>query len=283
MSYKIVADGCCDQTPEMKTWSNLVAVPLTLMVGDYKTQDDASFDQVDFVKRMQAYEDASKSACPSLESWMKAYDGEEDEIYVLTITGKLSGTYNSAVQAAKLFEEETGKKKKIHVFDSKATSGKETIICLKIRELAEAGKSFEQVVEQITEYIERCHLYFCFNDFENLRKNGRMTNLQSSVLNALHVKLIMKETDGVIEKLTQDISINRAVSKMADIVIKQLEGVDTKEHFLVINHCMCPERGQQVYDKITQRYQFKGSWMMGMGGLNTLYTNVGGVLIAFSK
>lgn len=283
MSYKIVTDSCCDYTPEMKTWSNLTPVPLILQIGDFKTADDASFDQEDFVKRMQAYHDAAKSACPSLESWMKAYDGEEEEVYVITITGKLSGTYNSALQAANLFEEETGKKKKIHVFDSKATSAKETIIALKIKELVDKGKSFEEVVEEVTDFIDDCGLYFVIGDLENLRKNGRLSNLQSTVLKALRVKLIMKETDGDIDKLTQDISLNRAVLKMADIVIKQLAGTDTKNNYLVVTHCMNPQMGQMVYDRITAQYQFKDSCVMGMGGLNTLYTNVGGVLIGYSK
>lgn len=283
MSYKIVTDSCCDYTPEMKKWTNLVPVPLTLQVGDYKTLDDASFDQEDFVKRMQAYDGAAKSACPSLERWIQAYDGDEDEVFVITITGKLSGTYNSAVQAANLFEEETGKKKRIHVFDSKATSAKETVIALKIKELMDAGRTFDEVVEEITDFIDNCGLYFVIGDLENLRKNGRLSNLQSTVLKALRVRLIMKETDGEVDKLTQDISLNRAMLKMADIVIKQLEGSDTANHRLVVTHCMNPQMGQMVYDRITSKYKFKESCVMGMGGLNTLYTNVGGVLIGFSK
>lgn len=283
MSYKIIVDSPCDFTPEMKTWTNIAVAPLSLEVGDYTTYDDENFDQEDFVKRMRAYADAAKSACPSIESWMKALEGDEDEVYMLTITANLSGTYNSAMQAAAIYNEEVNPNKKIHVFDSKATAGKETIIALKIRELAETGMAFEQVITEITKFIERSFLYFCFDDFENLRKNGRMSNLQSTVLNALRVKLILKETDGVIDKLTQDISINRAINKLTDIVIKELAGSDTQNNRLVVSHCMCPERGKQVFDKITKAYKFKEAHLMGMGGLNTLYTNEGGVLIGFSK
>lgn len=283
MSYKIVVDSPCDYTPEMKKWTNIAAAPLSLQVGDYTTLDDENFDQEDFVKRMRAYPEAAKSACPSIESWIKAFEGDEDELYVITITANLSGTYNSAMQAAAIYKEEVNANKKIHVFNSNATSGKETIIALKVRELAESGMAFEKVVTEITKFIDRSSLYFCFDDFENLRKNGRMSNLQSTVLNALRVKLILKETDGVIDKLTQDISINRAVNKLTDIVIKELAGSDTKNNTLIVNHCMCPERGKQVFDKITKAYKFKEAHLMGMGGLNTLYTNEGGILISFSK
>lgn len=283
MSYKIVTDGCCDYTPEMKGWSNLVSVPLTLEVDDFKTLDDANFDQADFVRRMRAFDGPAKSACPSIESWMKAYEGPEDELYVLTITGKLSGTYNSAVQAKKVYEEEYGTAKKIHVFDSKATSGKETIIAMKIKELAETGMAFEQVIAEIDPFINRCELHFCLDNLENLHKNGRLSNLQSSLLGVLRVKLIMKEIDGDIHKITQDISINRSMMKMADLIAKSLEKVDTSDQYLVVTHCMNEERGKMVYDRILSKCKFKKAWLLGMGGLNTLYANEGGVLVGLSK
>lgn len=283
MSYKIVTDSCCDYTPEMKAWDNLVPVPLTLQVDEFKTLDDETFDQADFIRRMREYEGAAKSACPSIDSWLKAFEGEEEEVFVLTITSQLSGTYNSAVQAAKLYEEDHNDGKKIHVFDGKATSGKLTIIALKIKELKDSGMAFEQVIEEITRYIDNCTLYFCFDNIDNMHKNGRLSSIQSSLLKALRVKLILKETNGNIEKCTQDISINRAVLKMADIVAKQLAGVDTTKEYLIVNHCANEERGRLAYERLTSQFKFKNSWLMGMGGLNTLYTNEGGVLIAFSK
>ena len=99
MDYKIIADSCCDLTDEMKDWGNLALVPLTLELGDYRIMDDENFDQDDFIARMQALGDVPRSACPSPDAFCAAIAADDaKEVYVLTITDKLSGCYNSALQ-----------------------------------------------------------------------------------------------------------------------------------------------------------------------------------------
>ena len=106
----------------MKAWSNFEAVPLTLQIGDYIVMDNADFNQDDFIGRMTASAELAKSACPSPEAFAKACEGEFDEVYILTITDKLSGGYNSAVQGVEIYKEDNENGKKIHVFNSLATS-----------------------------------------------------------------------------------------------------------------------------------------------------------------
>ena len=84
---------------------------------------------------------------------MNAYEGEAEHVYVVTLSGKLSGSYNSAVLGAQLYNEEHEENKKIHVFNSKSASIGETLIGLKVQELEESGLSFEEVVEQVEKYI----------------------------------------------------------------------------------------------------------------------------------
>lgn len=283
MSYKIVVDSPCDRTPEMEKWTNLAIAPLTLQVDDFKTLDDENFDQEDFLRRMKAFDGPARSACPSLESWLECYSGDENDIYVITITGELSGTYNSAVQAKKIYLEESGVKKNIHIFDSLGTSSIETVIALKIHEVAETGASFEKVVETVEKYAKECELYFTLNSLDNLAKNGRLSNLQASLLTMLNVKLICKATNGKVDKLTQDISMNRAVIKMADIVVKQMEGKKPKECTLVVTECRAPERAQKVVDRILSKCKFGKVEILPMGGLNTLYSNEGSIIVGFSK
>ena len=116
MSYRIIADSCCDKTQYIKDMDNITFVPLTLSVGDYTIPDDDNFDQDDFIGRMKASDTVAKTACPAPDAWAKAFDCAEEDVYVITITDKLSGTYNSALQGKTIFEEENeGKKKNIHV------------------------------------------------------------------------------------------------------------------------------------------------------------------------
>lgn len=139
MAYKIVVDSCCDISEDMKAWSNFEAVPLTLQIGDYIVMDNADFNQDDFIGRMTASSELAKSACPSPEAFAKACEGEFDEVYILTITDKLSGSYNSAVQGVEIYREDNESGKKIHVFNSLATSGIETLMAHKIKSLADGA------------------------------------------------------------------------------------------------------------------------------------------------
>ena len=99
MSFRIIADSCCDRTERMKDWDNITFVPLTLNIDDYSIQDDENFDQDDFIRRTLESKNVPKTACPSPEAFASAMDCDEDDIYVLTITDKLSGTHKRNSQS----------------------------------------------------------------------------------------------------------------------------------------------------------------------------------------
>ena len=84
---------------------------------------------------------------------MKSYEGDADHVYVVTLSGKLSGSYNSAELGKNLFEEEHPGEKKIYVFNSRSASVGETLIGMKVQECEEAGMSFEEVVAATEKYI----------------------------------------------------------------------------------------------------------------------------------
>ena len=196
MKYKIVADSCCDLTADMKNWQDFEIVPLTLEIGEYRIFDDENFDQDDFISRMKANGGNAKSACPAPDAFKKAYEGDYDAVFVLTITNQLSGTYNSALQGKMLYEEEFGDDKKIIVFDSLATSGIETIVAKKIKELADGGKNAEDIQKEIDAYIvNNTGLYFCLESLDALKSNGRLFALAAKVLEKIRVKLICRRTD----------------------------------------------------------------------------------------
>ena len=173
MSYRIIADSCCDKTARMADWKNITFVPLTLEIGDYRILDDEHFDQEDYIRRTLEHNDVAKTACPSPEAWASAYDCAEEELYVITITDKLSGTYNSAVQGLALYNEEhPDNGKKIHIFNSLATSGIESLTAEQIHLLADSGADFDTVVSTIEDFIvNHCALYFCLESLDVLKKN----------------------------------------------------------------------------------------------------------------
>ena len=123
--YKIAVDSCGDFPEELKKDPHFVRVPLTLSLDGWEKRDDETFDQADFLRRVAEYPECPKSSCPSPEKYMQYFDAADD-VYIVTLSKHLSGSYNSAELAKKMYLEEHPDKN-IHVFDSKSASAGQTL------------------------------------------------------------------------------------------------------------------------------------------------------------
>lgn len=277
--YKIVIDSCGELTEELKADGHFQSVALELEVGGYRVVDDESFDQLDFLKRVKASKTGPKSSCPSPEQYMQAYEGEAEHVYVVTLSEKLSGSYNSAVLGKNLYAEEHKDDKKIYVFNSRSASIGETLIGLKIQELEQSGMSFEEIVTTTESYIDSMNTYFVLETLETLRKNGRLSNLKAFIANTLNIKPVMGSTDeGTICQLDQARGMNKALEKMVQVMAEKT--VDCENKILAISHCNCPERAQAVKEKVEKAAKFRKIIVLNTAGVSSMYANDGGIIIA---
>lgn len=280
MSYRIVADSCCEFPELVKAEIPCVNVPLTIMVEDLTIIDDDTFNQKILLMAMRDSHEGAKSSCPSPELFMEAYDGEEEEVYVITISADLSGSYNAAMLARNLYlEKHEGKK--IHVFNSESTSGGEAHVALKIRELKQEGLEFDEVVRRTGDFIQSQKTYFVLESLEELRKNGRLSNLKALAANTLNLKPVCAGDHGTIVQLALARGVKRALKKMVGIALK--DAGDTSDRILIINHCNCPERAREVLEDFLAQSTtgFKDTMIMGTAGINTLYAEDGGIIVTF--
>ncbi len=277
MSYKIVVDSCCELPEELKKDSRFEIVPLTLIVGDvYEKEDDENFNQKEFLEIVANSPVCPKSACPSPERYMQAYQTEAERVYVVTLSSHLSGSYNSAVLGKNLYHENVGEKN-IYVVDSKSASCGETQIAFKLVELEEQGLSFEEITEKIEEFVKGMNTYFVLDNLDTLRKNGRLSGVKALVASTLSIKPVMGAEDGNIVQRGQSVGIKKALAKMADYVVK--EAVEPEKKNLMITHCNAPERAQSVKEQIESKVKFKNILIMDTAGLSSLYANDGGVIV----
>ena len=278
--YKIVVDSCGELPEELNQDGRFTTVSLELEVDGHRIVDDETFDQLDFLRRVKESPTGPKSSCPSPEQYMSVYEGEAEHVYVVTLSAKLSGSYNSAVLGKSLFEEEhPDSSKKIHVFNSRSASIGETLIAIKAQEYEEAGLSFEEVVEKTESYIDSMNTYFVLETLETLRKAGRLTNLKALLANTLNIKPVMGATDeGTICQLDQARGMNKALEKMVNTMIARTPDCETKT--LAISHCNCPERAVAVKEKIEKLANFKKIIIIDTAGISSMYANDGGVIMA---
>lgn len=283
MSFRIIADSCCDRTDKMKNWSNITFVPLTLTIDDYTIKDDENFDQDDFIKRTVESKNVAKTACPSPEAFANAMDCDESDIYVLTITDKLSGTYNSALQGKMLFEEEHSGKN-IHIFNSLATSGIESLVAEKIKELGDSGADFDTIVTTVEDYIlNHTALYFCLESLDVLNQNGRLYAMAATIMKKLKLKLICERTqEGSVKLAGQEFSSNRALIKMANIIANEVKDNNPSEQRIILSHVCCEDKAKFVADKL-QDTGFGSVEIVKASGLNSVYAANGGLIVSFTK
>ena len=278
MSYRVVVDSCGELTQEMKDSGCFINVPLTIMLDDYHIVDDETFDQADFLKRVEEYPDCPKTSCPSPEKYMESYRCDADHIYAVTLSANLSGSYNSAVLGKNLYEEEYGDKP-IYVFDSHSASIGQTLIALKIAECEEAGMTFEQVVETVEQFITDQVTYFVLESLEALRKNGRLSGMKALVATALNIKPYCGATpEGTIFQVGQARGIKKALSKMVDVFVAELK--NSEEKIVAISHCNCFERAMDVKRMIEAKITPKKIIVLDTRGISSTYASDGGIIVS---
>lgn len=283
MSFRIIADSCCDRTKETEAMNNITFIPLTLSIGEYSISDDENFNQDDFISRVDEAGIIPKTACPAPDAFKKAMECDEDDIYVITITDKLSGTYNSALQGKMLYEEE-GEKKNIHIFNSLATSGLESLIAEKIYALASSGKSFDEVVSETEDFIlNHTALYFCLESLDVLNSNGRLYAMAASILKKIKLKLICERTqEGSVKLAGQEFNTNRALIKMANIIAADMKDKDASDKKIILSHVCCEDKAKLVAQKL-ENVGFKEIEIIKASGLNSVYAAKGGLIVSYTR
>ncbi len=278
-TYKIIGDSCCDLPEDKRNDPHFQLIPLTLQVDEHFIIDDETFDQKKFLRLVAESPNCPKSACPSPEAFKEAYrNSGADMVFVVTLSKELSGSYNSARLGKELYEEEYGADRKICVLNSKSASCGEGLIAMKLQELCEAGKEFEEIVERITDYLDHMKTWFVLETLDSLKKNGRLTGIKSILATALNIKPVMSANEGVIIQVDQARGIQKALQKMVAHMKKYYQHPEELE--ISIAHCNNAGRAEFVKNEIQKLMRFKKIYTVETAGVATLYANDGGIIIA---
>lgn len=277
MSFKIVVDSCCDLLPEYRKNPVFTVVPLTLNVGNYEIVDDETFDQADFLKKVRECPECPKSACPSPQTYMEEYESADD-IYVVTLSSNLSGSYNSAQTARKMYIDENGEKN-IHVFNSISAAAGEVLLAKMIYERAVSGMEFDRVVEEVEAFKANMQTYFVLETLDTLKKNGRLTGLKAVLASTLNIRPIMRGTRiGTIEKVGQCRGFSKSLAKMVEMLNEEARE-DKEKRPVVICHCNNIKAAQDLKKEFLQS-GYPEVLITDTAGVSSMYANDGGIVVS---
>ena len=278
----ILADSCCDLSPELLKKTQAKIAPLTITIDDTHFVDDGTVDIPPYLAAMKASKNPVRSACPSPDLYAEDIRATEGDCFIVTLSAKLSGSHNAASLGVQLAQEDMPEKK-VHVFDSESASAGETYIALMIHDLIAAGKSFEQIVELVEEKIRSMHTLFVLDSLDNLVKNGRISRTVALLANVLSIRLLMSDDGhGAIKNISKARGIKGALGQMVETCRKHTEGLAAASQRLVISYCNCPERARQVRDMIREKCPAIGEIILTpTSALSSMYANDGGIVIAY--
>ena len=249
MSYKIIADSCCEFPEEYKEDPRFVNIPLGLDVAGEHLWDDETFDQASFLQKVASSKTCPRSCCPSPEKYMRAYDTDAENIFVFNI----------------------------FVCDSHSASVGETQLALKAAKWSEEGLPFAEICEKLLAFRDEMKTYFVLDNLETLRKNGRLTGVKALVASTLSIKPVMAGREGEIEKQAQAVGMKKALAKMAELMLHEVP--DTAKRVLMISHCNCKDRAEYVKKLFLSQASFEKVYILDTAGISSMYANDGGIIV----
>ncbi|MBQ0001182.1 MAG: DegV family protein [Clostridiales bacterium] len=276
--YHIVADSGCDIF-ELAGAPSFATVPLTISTDKDHFLDDKTLNTHAMIEHMLAYKGRSFTACPSTEAWMKAFDlpdgSAPEELFIVTLTSGLSGTYNSACVAKDMYLE-LHPETKAYVVDSLSVGPEMVLILEKIRELKNAGCSFEEVCEQIRKYQEGTRLFFAFKSLHNLAENGRVNKLVAAAAGVLGISVCgTASPEGEIQQTGKARGDKHVVSSF----LKSLEEAGYKGGKLRISQTENEKLAEKIRAAVVETYPSADVQINPVRGLCAYYTERGGVVL----
>lgn len=273
MKYQILVDSASDLLSDYYTDPEIgfKVVPLTIHVNDKEYVDNDSLNIQEMLADMHASKKSS-SACPAPQSFLSEFDNAE-YTFIVTITSKLSGCYNSAVVAKNSYS----KTENICVIDSKAVSGTEMLIVDKLIELIKQDLPYEQIVEEITAFRDKRSLYFILQKFDNLVNNGRMSKIAGLIASKLVIRPICIAYEGEIKIAKKIIGIKNTFTKLVQMIGEKAK--DFSKETLIITHCFAEEEANYIKSDLEKKCNFKEIRILPMRGLCSYYALEKGLII----
>ncbi len=279
--YKIIADSSCELPKQFKDDERFALIPFRMEIDGIPYRDNSSLNIKSFLESIAKSKTCPKSSCPSPDLFLKQFETSAKRIYVITISGKLSGCYNSAMLAKSLYEEEHNDKQ-IVVIDSQSASGGECLLALKALELEEEGLTFDEAVCRLQNYRDHIFTYFVLDNIDTLRKNGRLSKLRALAANTLNIKPLLAGCKGDIIQLDKAIGLRKAWDCMVKRIAKDSKTLkDIHERRLIITHCNNFKGALKVREMLKACTDFKEIIIMNTSGLSSLYANEGGIIVVY--
>lgn len=275
-NVKIVADSSANMM-DLKTVPFDVA-PLKIITAEREFVDNQALDLEEMIHFFKSYKGRSQTSCPNPEDWLTAF-GDAEEIFCVTITSGLSGSYNAACIAKHMYESEHPDRR-VFVIDSLSAGPELTLIVEKLEEMIGEGKSYEEICDYMPRYQKKTGLLFMLESLNNFAANGRVSPAVAKIAGMLGIRIVGKASDvGTLEPTDKC----RGETKSLNAILKHLKECGLKTGKVILAHCL-NESAANTLKNMIQTALPNVSVKIGKNlGLCSYYAENGGLLVGFER
>lgn len=271
---KLIADSSSDR-PAI-AGAEVQYVPLVVSTDHVHFVDDETLDVRQMLDTLSAHRGRSYTACPSVDGWLTAFDGG-DEIYAVTITSALSGSYNAAMAARELYlQEHPGAK--VAVFDSLSTGPELRLILEKLQELTAQGLPFEQVEVQTREYMHHTRLLFSLQSLHNMAQNGRVSKVAAAAVGVLGIRIVgTASAEGTLQQLNKCRGDRKALPEL----LEHMQKAGFHGGKVRITHVNNPALAGTFLEQLKAAWPEADASIAPSSGLCSYYAEEGAIMVGF--
>jgi DegV family protein with EDD domain len=220
---RIVTDGAADMPAGWEKEYDIQVVPINMQFGETTYLQGVDLSNEDFYRMVDESGKMPKTSQPSPFQFKEVYErvaNEGDTILSMHVTSKLSGTFESAVGAAR----ELAGRYNIIPFDSGAGSAALGMMCREARLMERAGVTVQQIVERMYQIRRKVQIVLTVDKLDYARMSGRVGALQAALASALHVKPIIVLKEGLLDMAERVRTRGKAIDRVLDMLRNRFEG-----------------------------------------------------------
>ncbi len=219
----IVTDEAADLPEEIIEKHRIAVVPVKLFWPEIENLPGKNIFQKMREMEKQGVSSFGKTSQPSMKDFLDKYDSQLEafeKVLCFTLTSKLSGTYNSAVQAKRFLAGD--RQKRVFLIDSLSASAGQALLILKAIELIEKGKSAEEIFKELSESVPKIHFHIIFENAKWIEASGRISHFVANLIKGMakmSVRPVLTFKDGILAPA----GLKTGAKDIADGIFKQFE------------------------------------------------------------
>lgn len=273
MIRKIITDSSSNM--RALPGADFASVPLKIITQEKEYVDDAALDVAGMVEDLRTVKGKTGTSCPNMGEWLEAFEGA-DEVFAVTITSNLSGSYASAVLAKNEYEQ-THPGARVYVVDS-LSAGPELRLIAEYIQRSE-NVEFDRVVAGIQEYQTHTRTIFALQSMANLARNGRVNPAVAKIAGVLGIRLVGIASDvGTLEPVQKP----RGEKKAIETLFSEMKTRGYKGGEVCISHCLNPDSANSLKAAITGEFPDAAVRIEPTTALCSFYAERGGMIIGYT-